>query len=458
LASKTYPRLPYPPLQGDQTAMQPTERLSTVSRRDFLLLCSAAAATPILVGCGGGGGSAEQSDFFNSRNVVLKPNVVVLPADGTVTLSSVTDTSMTLTGALPQFRAGDVIVSGEGPGFMRRVTAATLVGSSIVLVTEGASLTDVFESATVSFRRTLNATDAGTDQVRDGVEVTTEGRSRAATSSFFVKIPKTFVGAEESSDVTKPAPNTKLSAGVEVEAQGAVSLLLDGEFEIVSGGIKKIEIRLACGWSGSYKAALKGRLEYKREVPYFTRIFTPIPLGAVGPVPIVLLPVLSLQLAAKMTIASGWEINGNGKASYSLSCRLVPPTPTFDPVLADLSGSANGTASGDFRGLSFFASVQAEFTPFQVEVATSFNAIVGPTFKVDLPAGLAELKAFPNATDPRFAQADATIDLAFRGKIGAKAGLLNIKEFPLFETTVADIRVPIYKETFKPGTSAIGVN
>jgi hypothetical protein len=422
-----------------------------LSRRSFLALGGVAAAGVILPGCGGrGGGDAEeQQDFFTASNVVVKPEVVVLPSDGSVTIGSVTDTSVTLTGAAPTLLPGAVIVSGDGAGFMRRVTSVTPAGSSVVLATEGASLTDVFESATVSFRRGLNATDPSTDQLLlPGVQVTPQTRARASTaSSFRVFIPKTLVGAE--AGVT--------SGGVELEADGTISLILEGDIEIVPSGIKRVEIRQAAGWVGSYKATLKGELKpFKREMPYFVKIFSPIPLGSIGPVPIVLLPVLSIQLATIVTLAAGWEISGNGKAGYVLGGRLAPPSPTPSPALSDFTGIASGSVTGTFSGPSFFSSVKAEIIPWQLELATSLDGLIGPTFKADLPAGIAELKHFPNALDPKFGQSDARIDLALRGKIGAKAGLFKLG-LPLFEVTVADKRFPVFDHPYKPGSSGVGV-
>ncbi len=440
-----------------------------LSRRDFMVLSGAAAASTLLPGCGGGGG--VQEDFFTSRNVVVKPNVVVLPSDGTVTLSSVTDTSVTLTGTVPTLLPGAVVVSGEGAGFMRRVTSVTPIGTGVVLATEGATLTDVFESAQVSFRRTLSALDPGTTQILlEGVEVTPQGRGRDVVSSFHTHLPKTFFGAEEGSNPIFPAPppTTNVSGGIELQADGAISTILGGDIEIVAGGIKKIEMRLAKGWAGAFKASIRGQVRFRKEFPYFVRIYTPIPLGSIGPVPIILLPVLSVQVLMSVALASGWEISGTGQAQFGSVARLRPPTPTFTPVLADFSASGNGSATGTFSGPSFFTSVKAEICPWEIELNTSFNALVGPTFKYNLPVAVLELKSFPSILDPKFAQADATIDLSVRAKVGAKAGLLGLKlpalpgevgtSFPLFEATVAEKKFRVFKRTFKPGTSSVGVN
>src|SRR5207245_2070418 len=115
-------------------------------------------------------------------------------------------------------------------------------------------------------------------------------------------------------------------------------------------------------------------------------ILEPIPLGDVGPVPIVILPVISFQTVFKVVITGGWDIKGNISASYNAGLRLQPPVPTFTPSLSDLSGFGSGTASGDWSGPNFFTDLNAECAMIEVELATSLDGIIGPTFTVDLPA------------------------------------------------------------------------
>jgi len=55
-------------------------------------------------GCGGHGGGGTPAP------TVLAPNVTVLPSDGSVVISDVTDSSVTLTGNVPPLAAGEIIM------------------------------------------------------------------------------------------------------------------------------------------------------------------------------------------------------------------------------------------------------------------------------------------------------------------------------------------------------------
>ncbi len=62
-----------------------------LTRRQLIALSGVAAASAFLPGCGGGGdGGGPQGDFFTARNVVMKPNVVVLPEDGSLVFNELT--------------------------------------------------------------------------------------------------------------------------------------------------------------------------------------------------------------------------------------------------------------------------------------------------------------------------------------------------------------------------------
>ena len=88
---------------------------------------------------------------IQSNQAKLKDNVRILPDDGTVQVIEVTDTSVTLGGAVPPLAVGDVIVRSEGGNqFLRRVVQISHSGGQTVIQTEKVVMTDVFESADIS--------------------------------------------------------------------------------------------------------------------------------------------------------------------------------------------------------------------------------------------------------------------------------------------------------------------
>ncbi len=425
-----------------------------LSRRTVLGISCAAVATLILQGCGGGGGGGgvagtpDEGDFFRSTNVSVKDNVVVVPDDGTVTVSGITPTGLTLTGAVPALVVGSVIVSGIGAGLMRKVVSVTTDPSGTVVQTEDASLEDVFNSANVEFRRGLTADDVDEIQTHiPGVQIEggrSRGRGRASTG-FQIVVPKTFVG-EQTTDETK--------VGVEVEVNGTIGVAVTGSFDItLANGLEKLTIVQATTWNGSYKFGLQGETEFfKKEIPYATFIFNPVPLGSIGPVPIVLLPVLHVQLAASGSVSGGWETTGTGSATYVMGMHYAQSPLGSDFSVSQISPISSQTHTGTFLASNFFADLKFEAAGWQPELLTSFNGLIGPVFKGDIPAVAAELKA-NSATH----SVDFTSDAIFRGRVGAEAGLLALS-WPLFEVTALEGKIPIKYKTFKPGDGNVGIS
>jgi hypothetical protein len=425
-----------------------------LSRRNVLGISCAALAMLVLQACGGGGGGGgnnnppDEGDFFRATNVSVKDNVVVVPDDGTVTVSNLTPTGLTLTGAVPALVVGSVIVSGIGAGLMRKVVSVTTSGADTIVVTEDAPLTDVFNSANVEFRKELSADHVQEIQTHiDGVEVSADrsrGRGRAAATSFQVFVPKTFVGEQEG--------ETKV--GVEIEATGVISVALTGSFDItLANGLERLTVISALVWNGSYKFAILGETEFfKKEIPYATFIFNPVPIGAIGPVPIVVLPVLHLQLAATGSVQGGWETSGTGVSTYVMGLNFVQAPLGSDFSVSQIHPVGSQTHTGTFVGSNFYATLKFEAAGWQPELLTSFNGLIGPVFKGDIPAVALELKA-NSATKT----VDFTSDAIFRGRVGADAGMFAFS-WPLFEVTAIEGKIPIKYKTFKPGDGNVGIS
>src|SRR4051812_25470652 len=111
-----------------------------------------------LMGCGGGssgfGGSGGGGGGGGNQNVaVLQPTVYTVPADGTVAITSTTDTTVVLTGPVPAtVKAGWTLISNK-PGktpFVRKVKTVAVAGSVHTFTTEAATLTDVFNDAKIN--------------------------------------------------------------------------------------------------------------------------------------------------------------------------------------------------------------------------------------------------------------------------------------------------------------------
>lgn len=427
---------------------QPDGRESQLlNRREFLYLTGTVAVAAVITGCGGGGGGGGgtpiDTDFFRSSNVVVKDDVVVLPTDGTLTISNVTDDSLTLSGTIPALAIGAVIVSGEGAGLIRKITSITPSGADTVVGTEGAALTDVFASASIQFQQGLRPEHIQEIQIlAEDVQVDAPlGRGRAETD-FHITIPKTFIGV--------PVGDRRL--GVDLAAEGNLTLSITGDIDItLANGLEKFEVIQGASWTGTYSASLKGDGTIaKKELPFATFIFSPVFLGFAGPVPLVLLPVLFLQIAAGGTVSAGWEVSGNGTAGYQAGLRYVQNPLGSDFELADVAPIGSASHTGEFLGPSFFGSFKFEVVPLQADLQTSLDGLIGPSLKVDVPGFGVNVKSDSDSKITVDAEA------VFKGKVGSKAGLLG-EALPEFSITLVEEKIPFYHEVFEPGDGDIEV-
>src|SRR5207302_1431709 len=110
---------------------------------------------------------------------VPRENVIAVPDDGSVTISNVTDTGLTLEGtnpAIPAIKSGTVMVSAKGAGLAVKVKSITVSGTQTMLETEPARITDIFSELEIHQRRSLDSIDVASVVTAPGV--TFQGRSR----------------------------------------------------------------------------------------------------------------------------------------------------------------------------------------------------------------------------------------------------------------------------------------
>jgi hypothetical protein len=129
----------------------PTSPAAIIDRSDLIGLLPASGPSTITFAVE----EANAPPVDQRGEGTLKSGVVPLPDDGSVVLSDITPTTVTLTGKLPSLKVGAVITGGPAPGIMRRIVSLSQSGDVTRLVTKDVPLTDVFESATMSFSGTL---------------------------------------------------------------------------------------------------------------------------------------------------------------------------------------------------------------------------------------------------------------------------------------------------------------
>ena len=410
------------------------------------LLCVVLLA--LAPGCGGAGGTEPvlfdeiPEDYFIAENVVVKPTTKVLPNDGSVVISNLTPDSLTVSGSLPPIAVDDVLVSGLGEGLMRKVTSVTDNGGSLDLLTEDASFVEVFESADISYRRMLTPADIESIETYDNdIQIGGSSGNRPALAEFPIVVT-----------------NSTLKTGVDPAkvfvSYGAVGTLymgVEGNISINStDGFVKAEAYLIAKYDGSYSlktgaTVTVGSLSKRLA----TFVGSPVYLGNAGPVPIVLLPVLSFNLNGSGSISGGIQSSGDGEYGAKVGMVVEKVGGQYES-----HGVYEPARNGLHEPINYFATLSFSATPFNVEIDTSFNGIIGPTFKSDLPRFKFDITA--STEDPTLPENAVRFKISalFAASIGAKAGLFDAS-IPLIEHEITSDPIVMYDETFNPGEGEI---
>ena len=100
----------------------------------------------ILISC-----EEDSPTGLSNGDVTISDNTIVIEEEGNVSIDSVSDGEIVLsfTGSAPDISVGDILVSGEGNGFLRKVTSTSVEGNTITVTTQNARITDAVENGSV---------------------------------------------------------------------------------------------------------------------------------------------------------------------------------------------------------------------------------------------------------------------------------------------------------------------
>ncbi len=90
--------------------------------------------------------------LIQSNKSQLNSSVRILPSDDTIQVTGLTENSITLTGALPPLKVGDIVARPEGENqFLRRIASiASAPGGGVTITTSPVGLNEVFDSADIN--------------------------------------------------------------------------------------------------------------------------------------------------------------------------------------------------------------------------------------------------------------------------------------------------------------------
>jgi hypothetical protein len=399
-----------------------------LSRRKFLAITTLSGASFLLLqGCGG----SQILPPINNGEIIVRPEVRVLPSDGSVTIVEVAQGSVRLSGSVPPLAPGSVVVSGEDAGLMQKVISVRTEGGVTILETEDAGLDDVFEQADIKISQDLGVENFSEIQLhQEGVSIGDVGRADVELPIILkkVKVGKTIGDVE---------------AMVEISGDAFLKIGLDFDFKIDSQGLLQAKGAVR-GGMGIRNYKITGQLVQslaKVEIPLATLIGVPFTVF-VGPVPIVLLPVLFIFVKVEGKVEVGVEFTGNAEIILEGGFDFVRGN-GFTPFV-DLN-----TTSSDQQFKAVFTDLKLEAAPALAELTTSFNGISGPFFKLAMPNFDLELRANAISQDLQ-----VILNAGIKGSTGAKAGLLG-KGIPLFELTIVDVKRPLFNSNVPPGNGEV---
>ena len=297
------------------------DALSGIARL-WVLVLLASLVLLAATGCGGGGDgqavSGPPTYEFSEGDMkyTLRDNVVQLPDDGSVDIKEVTEECVTLGPGGPDVKSGDVVVSTEGQGLLRRVTSVAAQGNDLVLSTEQGTLEDLFLHADIHWSGEAQGYDLVVPE--DGVEVLNGTPTPVpaglvdadATFGFKVNVAKVDL---------KLSRKWALHPNVDLDIRGKLSVGVPVEVKLHADWCKLEELSFMMGIDA--KADLKAELSgtartdiVDESIPIGYLVGSPIPAG-----PLVFVPVTQICLRYKET----FEASASLEAGIEFTPRLM---------------------------------------------------------------------------------------------------------------------------------------
>lgn len=427
------------PASRTSSATEPTKSTradDVLSRRDFMLL-SAAAASTLLPGCGGGGGGSGAPQ----NHGVLRSGAVMLPNDGSLTISNITDAGLTLSGSVPPLQPGSIIVSGAGAGLLRKVLSVSQSGGNTVAVTTPAFLDELFLSAEFGLRKNMGPADFASVVTVPGV--TFSGR----TSRDPLVLPFTFTNAMFTENLGNGLKDS-------LEYSGTLALVLDLDFLWVYDpqGLQRLRIVPTVGASGTITMTASGKWSpgpVSREFVYASATGEPIviivPVGGV-PIPVVIVPVLTLSVKFSLSLKGGMVMKSAVGVAVSAGFDYQRATGADTVLTFTPSGSLVPEAN-------FFATLKAELAIAQAQLTAAIFGVGGPFVGFKALSVEAVLKA--ETTSPR--SVAFTTNAVQGGTAGLQINHNLDSHLPSIEVSLFEIKTQISKQTFLPGNDTVTV-
>lgn len=292
----------------------------------------------------------------------LPSTTKVLSEDTTRYLASMSGEGAVLTfwQTTPELLAltpGDIVVGGVGPvaryGFLRRVTSVSPADGGVIVTTGAASLKDAIRQGSVRVTRQLTRDQLDRETLAPGVRVGQEDAARVDLARHVFNLDNAVVYDHD---------NNPFTVRDQIRATGRVSVTISVDYAVDIGqDTESLELIVDDSEDLRFDAQFDFVLpRQSRQIAH--HVYTPWTV-MIGPVPVVIVPVLSLQVGVE------------GRLSVDLSVG----------VTHDGAGTAGLRRFGDGR-IEPYGEFESNFSPIQPAVSgdLSLKAFAGPRLALRL--------------------------------------------------------------------------
>ena len=304
---------------------------------------------------------------FGRKTFQVSPEIVVLQ-DATMSAFIRKDGTTYYFGSsaaqIGALTPGDIIVSGEGEGFLRRVLSVKTVGGQYAVETSDATLEDAITEGTVSLAREFTGTNAGSViPLMEGVRVSKWRDITPGSDSQDISTNEVFELYSFELDLDTVLYENKdndLGAAVKVELLGkikaTVSVDVAADFFF---GLQEFKTVFTFKNENNLGIKVSGKLD--KEIDKEIAHYYPGTILVPGiPFPVVLVPEITVSIGARVNAKGEFEagvymntkIEGGLEYKKREGWRTIqsfnPPNPGFDPIKASAKVDVIGYVSPMF--------------------------------------------------------------------------------------------------------------
>lgn len=258
-------------------------------------------------------------------------------------------------------KTGDIIISNQGDGFLRKITSLSVSGNEYVVETSTATLEQAFSTADVTLNKELTQADINTQkaaQLKKGVSL----RQAPATNEFAVTLDDVVLYDFDGNTNT---------TNDQIKANGSLTFRVTLDFKLEIDpilGIKLIRFVPVVKETGQLeiRSGLDIATEHEEEIARF--YFSPIPVG-----PLVFIPEIPVLVGVKAK--AGLVISSSISHEATFTSGVEYSNGTWTPVRAYV-----GSFQYDPPTLSAAGEIKCYIGP---QAIFKIYGVVGPYFNIN---------------------------------------------------------------------------